>query len=104
VSSYAELFGGPPSQSTNNCASGNLFSDLTFPASIEGTWGCQNKTTPNPGGGELAATYLLLLKAEAEFIREISPPVAQPAPPPQPTMPDPCEGVPKNPLCPKGNV
>jgi hypothetical protein len=101
VSSYDELYGGPPPESTNNCASGNLFSDLTFPANIEGTWGCQNKTTPNPGGGVLAAIYLLSLTAEAESIRE---PVGQPAPPPQPTMPDPCEGVPKNPLCPKGNV
>jgi len=27
-------------------------------------------------------------------------PVGQPAPPPQPTMPDPCAGVPRNPLCP----
>jgi hypothetical protein len=104
LSDYAELFGGPKSQSNNNCASGNSFADATFPANIEGTWGCQSKTTPNPGGGEGAASYLLTLRGEAEFIRGISPPVGQPAPPEQPTMPNPCEGVPKNPLCPKGNV
>jgi hypothetical protein len=104
LSGYAELYGGPKSQSTNNCASGNLFTDVTFPANVEGTWGCQNETTPNPGGGTAAAIYLLALTAEAELIREESPPVGQPAPPPQPTMPNPCEGVPKNPLCPKRKV
>jgi hypothetical protein len=103
LSGYAELFGGPPSQSTNNCASGNQFTAATFPAQIEGTWGCQNRTTPNPGGGEAAANYLLTLKAEAEAAREAIPPIPQPAPAPQPTMPNPCEGVPKNPLCPRGN-
>jgi hypothetical protein len=102
LSGYAELFGGPPSQSTNNCASGNWLTDATFPVQIEGVWGCQNRTTPNPGGGEAAASYLLTLKAEAEAAREATPPVAQPAPAPQQTMPNPCEGVPPNPLCPRG--
>jgi hypothetical protein len=104
LSNYAELFGGPEAQSVNNCVSDNSFAGATFPAEIEGTWGCQNKTTPNPGGGEAAAIYLLTLIGEADYLRELSPPVGQPAPPPQPTMPDPCEDVPKNPLCPKGNV
>jgi hypothetical protein len=102
LSGYAELFGGPPSQSTNNCASGNRFTGATFPSGIEGTWGCQNNTTPSPGGGEAAANYLLTLKAEAEAVRAATPPVPQPAPPPQPTMPNPCAGVPANPLCPWG--
>jgi len=101
LSGYAELFGGPPSESVNNCASGNQFTAQTFPAEIEGTWGCQNKTTPNPGDGLGAAEYLLTLQAEAEFIRT---PLPQPAPGAQPTMPKPCAGVPKNPLCPKGNI
>jgi hypothetical protein len=104
LSGYAELFGGPESKSNNNCVSANSFADATFPPSIEGAWGCQNKTTPNPGGGEGAAGYLLTLQAEAQAIREISPPVGQPAPPEQATMPNPCKGVPKNPLCPKGNI
>ena len=101
LSGYAELFGGPPSESVNNCASGNQFTAQTFPAEIEGTWGCQNKTTPNPGDGLGAAEYLLTLEAEGAAIRSPEP---QPAPPAQPTMPNPCAGVPKNPLCPKGNI
>jgi hypothetical protein len=104
LSGYGEALGGPKSQSTNNCVSGNTFADATFPANIEGSWGCQNKTTPNPGGGQEAAAYLLTLIGEAELIREMIAPVGQPPPPPQPTMPNACEGVPKNPLCPKGNV
>jgi hypothetical protein len=97
LSSYAFLVGGPEeSHSTNNCLSGNLFTDGTYPTKIEGTWGCQNKTTPVPGGGVPAAEYLLGLIGEAAALRT---PVAQKAPPAQPTMPNPCEGVPKNPLC-----
>jgi hypothetical protein len=103
LSDFAELFGGPKSTSVNNCASENSFAGQTFPANIEGTWGCQNKTTPTPGGGEGAAGYLLTLRGESEAIRKASPPVPQPAPGPQPTMPDPCEGVPTNPLCPGGH-
>ena len=99
---YSELFGGPESQSVNNCVSGNALPDGSFPASIEGTWGCKNKTTPVPGFGgfgpeELpeSVEYLLQLKAEAEARS----PKAQPPPPFQPTMPNPCQGVPRNPLC-----
>ena len=99
LSDYAEAFGGPPSTSNNNCASGNSFADQTFPANIQGTWGCNHKTTPNPGGGPAAGVYLLTLIGEAKAIRELSPPVGQPAPPAQPTMPNPCGGVPHNPLC-----
>ena len=105
LSGYAELFGGPTSQSENNCVSGNHFSGATFPPSIDKTWGCNNKNTPNPGGGLPAAEYLLTLLEESRFIQEnLIPPVGQPAPPKQPTMPNPCKGAPKNPLCPqKGN-
>jgi hypothetical protein len=104
LSNVGELFGGPKANSVNNCLSGNAFSGTTFPTNIEGTWGCQNKTTPNPGGGEAAAEYILTLQGQIEFIRAATPPVGQAAPGPQPTMPNPCAGVPKNPLCPKGNV
>jgi len=83
-------------RSTNNCLSGNTFTAATYPASIEGTWGCQNKTTPNPLLGLPAIEYLLELQA----VSEGRTPQAQPAPAPQPTMPNPCEGVPTNPLCP----
>ena len=100
LSGYAELFGGPPADSVNNCASGNWFKDQTFPAHLYPTWGCQNLTTPNPGGGLQAAEYLLTLQAEEEYIKgSVIAPQGQPVPPKQPTMPYPCQGVPKNPLC-----
>jgi hypothetical protein len=96
---FSEIFGYPESHSVNNCVSNNLFTDATFPAKIQGTWGCQNNTTPSPGGGLPAVEYLVGLQIEANAIREAVPPVGQPAPPPQPSMRNPCEGVPKNPLC-----
>jgi hypothetical protein len=100
LSDFADLFGpAPESTSYNNCASGNTFADATFPANIEGTWGCQHKTTPKPGGAGPAAFYLLERQGESKFIKE-SATEAQAAPPEQPTMPNVCEGVPKNPLCP----
>lgn len=97
---FSELFPGtryPESHSVDNCASGNIMPDATFPPKLEGTWGCQNKQTPNPGGGELAVDYLVVLPQEAPSPAERSP---QPAPPAQPTMPNPCKAVPTNPLCP----
>lgn len=96
---FSEIFGYPQSHSENNCAIANRFTGATFPAEIEGAWGCQNQTTPNPGGGPAAVEYLVGLQEEANAIREAQPPVGQPAPPPQPTMPNPCRGVPRNPLC-----
>jgi hypothetical protein len=100
--SEIELFqelGYPESHSYNNCVSHNVLPDATFPAGIEGAWGCQNATTPQPGGGLPAVEYLVALQLEANAIREAVPPVGQPVPPPQPTMPNPCAGVPSNPLC-----
>jgi hypothetical protein len=99
LSSYGELFGFGESQSVNNCASANLFADATFPAEVEGAWGCRNATTPVPGGGLPAAEYLLGLQAEADAIRAAHEPVGQPAPPPQPTMPNPCAGAPRSAVC-----
>ena len=99
------MFGGPESHSEDNCVSANLLTDATFPAKIQGTWGCQNVSTPNPGYGGLpvppaelppAVEYLLQVKGEAESRKAVD----QPAPPAQPTMSNPCEGVPKDPLCP----
>jgi hypothetical protein len=94
------LLGYPESHSVNNCVSANVLPDGTFPAHIEGKWGCQNSTTPSPGGGLPAVEYLVGLQLEADAIREAQPPVGQPAPPAQPTMPNPCAGVPKNAICP----
>jgi hypothetical protein len=85
--------------STNDCASGNTFTDAVFPAGIETTWGCQNKTTPNPtpNGSEWGpgVEYLQTLQGESE--KRVQEPQA--APPEQETMPNPCEHVPNNPLC-----
>ncbi len=90
------IFSSGKSQSTMNCLSGNSFTAATYPANIEETWGCQNTTTPNPNNGFGAIEYLLQLQGESEA-RES---VGQPVPGPQPTMPNPCEGVPSDPLCP----
>ena len=78
--------------SVNDCFSGNTFA-TSSPADIEGTWGCQNATTPN-GGADLFAEILTLVQQSGA--RRQRP---QPAPRPQPTMPRPCRGVPRNPLC-----
>jgi hypothetical protein len=78
--------------SVNNCFSGNTFGSSS-PANIEGTWGCQNATTPN-GGDALFAEILKLIGQSGG--RHQKP---QPAPRAQPTMPRPCRGVPRDPLC-----
>ena len=97
VSGANEVFKGEESQSRNNCVSENVLTSGTFPANIQGTWGCQNETTPNPGGGLEAYLYVIAAAEKAVTERK---PQGQPAPPPQQTMPNPCRGVPKNPLCP----
>ncbi|HLK11983.1 MAG TPA: hypothetical protein VKW76_11425 [Candidatus Binatia bacterium] len=79
--------------SVNNCVSGNTIS-TSSPANIQGTWSCKNRTTPNPGGEALL--YLLNLQAASQARTS----VGQPPPPPQPSMGNPCAGVPRNPLCP----
>lgn len=79
--------------SVNNCFSGNTFG-TSSPANIEGTWGCQNTTTPNGGATLFSEILKLVGQSSARHQR------AQPAPKPQPTMPRPCRGVPRNPLCP----
>jgi hypothetical protein len=80
-------------ESVNNCAISNSFTSVTFPANIQKGWGCQNKTTPNPGTEPFG--YILQLSAEAQVRTQ----EGQAAPPEQPTMPSPCAGVPKNALC-----
>jgi hypothetical protein len=92
-----EIFLEIESQSKNNCVSGNVFTGATFPAKIQGTWGCQNETTPNPGGAPAVYQYIGEAAEEAAIVRK---PTPQPAPPAQKTMPNPCQGAPKNPLCP----
>ena len=77
-----------PKGSVNNCFTGNTFT-TSNPANIEGTWGCQNATTPVPGPGLLGT----IIRLQTQSQRRHS--VGQPAPPPQPTMPQPCSGPPR---------
>lgn len=79
-------------QSVNNCFSGNSLSK-SVPPNIEGTWGCQNATTPNPGADLLGEIIAMQAESQARKSK------AQRAPPKQRTMPKPCKGVPRNPLC-----
>jgi hypothetical protein len=90
------LAGGIFTESTNNCLSGNSFADATFPGEIETTWGCQNATTPSPFLNFAAVEYLLQLQTESQARLAVD----QAPPPAQTTMPNPCEGVPRDPLCP----
>jgi hypothetical protein len=92
-----EIFLGTESQSKNNCVSGNVLTGVTTPAKIQETWGCQHATTPNPGGAPGIYEYIGAAAEEAALLRK---PTGQPVPPPQQTMPNPCKGAPKNPLCP----
>ena len=78
--------------SVNDCLADNVLVS-TYPADLATGWSCRLRTTPNPGAGALG--YILQLRA-ASLARTSVP---QPAPGPQPTMPDPCAGVPANPLC-----
>jgi hypothetical protein len=80
-------------QSTNNCLTGNTLTKTT-PPDLATTWDCAMASTPNPGADGF--NYILQLQSASQA----RVPVAQPAPPAQTAMPDPCGGVPKNPLCP----
>jgi hypothetical protein len=82
----------PPMNSVNNCFSGNTFA-TSIPPGIEGTWGCQNATTPNGGAALFGELFTLIAQSGARHSRP------QPAPQRQPTMPQPCRGVPRNALC-----
>ncbi len=87
------LFGAK--QSVNNCFAGNSYK-TSLPANLT-LWDCANATTPNPdataSGQVLTEVLRMMNKSEARTQR------GQPAPPPQPTMPNPCRGTPKSPLC-----
>ncbi len=87
------LFGAK--QSVNNCFTGNVYK-TSLPADLT-AWDCANATTPNPdpaaAGQALTAVLKMMTQSEARSQR------AQPQPAPQQTMPNPCRGAPKNPLC-----
>ncbi len=87
--------GGFFTESPNDCAIGNSTPDGTQPEELEGTWSCDNSTTPNPNGGLGAIEWVVYLSESSAAV----PGEPQPEPGPQETMPNPCEGVPTNPLC-----
>jgi hypothetical protein len=87
-------------ESVNNCVSNNTYSGSapeTFPADIEEEWGCQHETTPPPNNGVEGILYVSQLSEEsASDLRKIK---AGVEPPPQESMPNPCEGVPTTTVC-----
>ena len=85
------LAGG--SGSVNNCLAGNRIRTL-LPADPL-PWSCERTTTPAPD--PVATQAVLALLAKIQAAKRIRTPVR--APPAQPTMPDPCRGVPPSPLC-----
>jgi hypothetical protein len=86
IADLGPLPGSPGS--VNNCFTGNVFT-TSNPANIEGTWGCQNTTTPAPGPAMLGSVITLSNESQARHS------VPQPAPPRQKTMPRPCAGPPR---------
>ncbi|HEY7207989.1 MAG TPA: hypothetical protein VH416_07080 [Gaiellaceae bacterium] len=89
------LFGAM--QSVGNCVSANLIR-RSLPADL-GPWRCALGTTPNVDAASSNAVLRFVTKLQSAAARR---PRGQPAPPPQPTMPKPCAGVPPTPLCAAG--
>ena len=88
------LFGSK--QSVNNCFSGNR-AQVTMPADLT-PWSCANDTTPNADSVTTGSLFGTVLQLSTESQQRHSAP--QPAPFPQPTMPNPCAGAPgRSPLC-----
>lgn len=81
--------------SVNNCVAGNTAAK-TMPADLA-PWSCSLPTTPNPESASSGQLLGILIKLQDENQKHVRKP--QPAPSPQPTMPRPCRGVPRNPLC-----
>jgi len=87
------LFGAK--QSVNNCFEGNVFK-TSLPADLS-PWSCSLDTTPNPEPVAVGKLFTIILTLQSQSLARKA--VGQPAPPPQPAMPKPCAGAPKNPLC-----
>jgi hypothetical protein len=83
-------------RSLNNCVAGNRY-PTSLPADLA-RFDCRYASTPNPD----AATSRRILSLVTDWHSRVAhmQPVAQPAPPAQPTMPQPCRRVPTNPVCP----
>ena len=98
-SSYADiafeggLFGSK--QSVNNCFASNT-AKKTMPADLS-PWSCDLATTPNADSVTSGTMLGLILKLQDENRKHVQ--KGQPAPKAKPTMPNPCRGAPRNPLC-----
>ena len=79
----------------DNCFSGNVYK-TSMPADLS-PWSCSLDTTPNPDPVAAGQLLGIVVKLQGESLNRKA--VGQPAAPPQPTMPGPCAGPPKNPLC-----
>jgi hypothetical protein len=88
------LFGSK--RSTNNCFSKNRYAS-SLPADLR-PFTCAKTSTPNPAKAASERILALVAKLHSQFLARRA--HSQPAPPPQPTMPNPCTGAPSNPLCP----
>ena len=88
------LFGSK--RSTNNCFSKNRYAS-SLPADLR-PFTCAKARTPNPAKAASERILALVAKLHSQFLTRRA--HGQPAPPPQPTMPNPCAGAPSNPLCP----
>ncbi len=87
------LFGAKAS--VNNCFAANQ-AKKTLPADLS-PWSCDLQTTPNPDATTAGTLLGILLKLQDENLKHVQ--KDQAPPPAQPTMPRPCRGAPRNPLC-----
>ncbi len=88
------LFGSK--QSVNNCFDGNR-TTTTLPADLT-PWSCSLQTTPNADSVTTNQLFGVVLKLMNDSEKRT--PEQQPAPFPQPSMPNPCGGAPgRSPLC-----
>jgi hypothetical protein len=82
-------------RSVDNCFSENRYR-RSLPVDLR-PFACTKATTPNPGTAANRRILRLVGTLHREFLARRA--HEQPAPPPQPTMTNPCSGAPSNPLC-----
>jgi hypothetical protein len=80
---------------TDNCVQGNI-GGPTAPADLR-PYSCADATTPDLPARSSGAVLALVARLHAQLAAHAR--AGRPAPPPQPTMPDPCAGAPPSPLC-----
>lgn len=81
--------------SIDNCLQGQS-GGLTVPASLK-AFACSRPSTPAPPASATERVLTLVGRLHDELVGHAH--RGQPPPQPQPSMPDPCRGVPRTPLC-----